>query len=101
MTDLTVAKTIIQQMGGQGRLVAMLGAYNFVGSENSVAFRFKCRAHNGANGLYIRLDPSDTYTVEFISCRGMSRKVKGSFQDIYAEDLRSLFEGQTGLYLSL
>jgi hypothetical protein len=101
MTDMTVANTILAQLTGHVSLSRMIGAYNFVGSENSLSFRFKARACNGANGLRVVLDPSDTYTVEFVSCRGTSRKVKGSFSDIYAEDLVCLFERQTGLYLNL
>jgi hypothetical protein len=99
---MLVANTIAQQLGhSANRMVAMIGAYNFVGSENSLSFRFKARARNGANACRIVLDPSDTYTVEFISLRGTSRKVKGEFKDIYADSLKGLFERETGLYLSL
>lgn len=101
MSTNQVAETILAQIGGTRRLCAMIGAYNFVGSENSVSFRFKTRAANGSNGIRIELDPSDTYTVEFISVRGTSRKVKGSFSDIYCDVLKSLIERETGLYLSL
>lgn len=101
-TDLTVANTIAAQLGHSlGRLAMMIGAKHFVGSDNSLTFRFAARARNGSNTLRVTLDPSDTYTVEFLSLRGSSRKVKGSFSDIYAEDLKPLFERETGLYLSL
>jgi hypothetical protein len=79
----------------------MIGATCFVGSDNSLSFRFKCRAINGSNGIRIVLDPSDTYTVEFISVRGTSRKVKGTFSDIYNDGLKKLIEKETGLRLSL
>ncbi len=99
---LEVANTIAQQLGhSTGRMVAMIGAYNFVGSNDSLSFRFKARARNGANACRVTLTPADLYKVEFISCRGMSRKVKGAFDDVYAEDLKGLFERETGLYLSL
>ena len=102
MSDLTVATTILSQLaGGTGRLSMMIGAYGFVGSDNSITFRFKARAKNGSNAFRVVLDPSDTYTVEFISVRGSSRKVKESFSDIYADSLTTLFERKTGLYLSL
>lgn len=100
MSDLTVARTILNQLGGTGRLFSFVGANSFVGSDNSVTFRFKARATNGSNALRVVLDPSDTYTVEFISIRGTSVKVKESFSDIYADTLVSLFERKTGLYLS-
>lgn len=101
MSDLTVANTILDQMGGTGRLTAMVGANAFVGSDNSVSFRFKARAKNGANAFRVVLDPSDTYTVEFMSCRAGKVTSKFKSRDIYAEDLIPLFERETGLYLSL
>ena len=100
-TDLTVANTIISQMGGSGRLSAMIGAHSFVGDENSVSFRFKARARNGANALHVTLDPSDTYTVKFFSIRGTKTKVVKELDDVYAEDLKRIFEDETGLRLSL
>jgi len=100
-TDLTVANTILSQMGGTGRLTGMIGAHTYTGRENGVSFKFKCRAKNGSNMFKVTLDPSDTYTIEFISVRGMSVKVKESLSDIYAEDLVRLFQDKTGLYLSL
>ncbi len=63
--DLTVANTILAQLGGGGRLTAMIGATNFLGSANSLQFRFAAPATNGANSVRIVLDASDTYTVEF------------------------------------
>ena len=36
MSDLTVANTIIEQMGGAGKLTAMIGATYFAGTETSV-----------------------------------------------------------------
>jgi hypothetical protein len=101
MSDLTTATIILSQMGGTSRLSVMIGANSFVGSDNSVAFRFKARARNGSNAFRVTLDPSDTYTIEFLSLRGSSRKVKETLSDVYAEDLKSLFEKKTGLYLSL
>lgn len=101
-SNMTVATTIIQQLANSiGRLTAMIGAYNFVGSENGVSFRFKARAKNGANGVRIVLDPSDTYTVEFFSVRAGKYKVKNTFSDIYNDSLTHLFENVTGLYLSI
>jgi hypothetical protein len=101
MSDLTIATEILRQMGGTGRLSMMIGANGFIGSDNSVSFRFKARAKNGANAFMVTLDPSDTYTIEFISVRGSSRKVKEALSDVYAEDLKNIFQNKTGLYLSL
>lgn len=102
MSNLEVANTIAQQLGhSTRRMGVMIGAHSFVGSENSLSFRFKARARNGSNAVRIVLDPCDTYTVEFVSLRGTSRKVKASYSDIYCDSLKGLFERETGLYLSL
>jgi len=99
--DMTVANIILAQLGGGGRLRAMIGAKDFSGGDNVLTFRFAARAKNGANTIRITLEPSDTYKVEFHSVRGRTVKLKGSFDDIYAEDLIPLFERETGLYLRM
>jgi hypothetical protein len=102
METMTVATTIVSQIGrSTGRMSAMIGAHTFTGSATTLTFRFKARAKNGSNCVRITLEPSDTYKVEFLSIRGTSVKTKGEFSDIYAEDLKPLFERETGLYLSL
>lgn len=101
MARLEVAETILAQLGGAGRLAVMLGAHGFIGDEKSLAFRFKCRGVDGSNAFRVVLDPSDTYTIEFLSLRGSKRTVRATRENVYAEDLRPIFEAQTGLRLSL
>lgn len=102
MSNTDVATAIVQQLGrSTGRLSVMLGAKSFIAIDNGLSFRFTARAKNGSNGLRITLEPSDTYKVEFLSIRAGKVTPKGSFEDIYAEDLTRLFEDQTGLYLSI
>jgi len=79
----------------------LIGAHTFIARPDGVTFKFKARARNGSNCMRITLDPSDTYTVEFLSVRGTSVKTKGSFSDIYCDVLTDLFERETGLYLTL
>jgi hypothetical protein len=100
-TDLTVANTILAQLGGAGRLRAMIGADNFVGSADSLQLKFKSRATNGANTLRVRLGTDDTYTVEFWKVRGVSVSKLSERSDVYVANLRAVFERETGLYLSL
>jgi hypothetical protein len=105
---LAIANTILDQMGGLNRLRAMVGADQALAIESGVQFAFKgCRK---ANKCVVRLDPSDTYTVEFWACRpvrfnartgamtGGAVKVSES-SDVYADSLVQVFEGATGLYL--
>ena len=100
---MEIVETILQQMGGAHRLKAMIGAYNFMGSEaeQKLIFRWKAKAKNGANSITITLDPSDTYTMQFHKIRaGKATKLEQT-DDIYSDMLREVFEDYTGLYLRM
>ncbi len=98
---LEVANTIIEQLGGFGRLRAMVGAFNLVGDATSVTLRFK--GSRKTNMLKVTLNSTDTYTVEFLKyspskCKATTVK-KTSM--VYCDMLVSLFENTTGLYLTI
>lgn len=105
--DDTVARTILAQLGGTSRLIAMTGAKHILFDTDLVCFKFK--GSRKVNHCKITLDASDTYTVEFglfkkhRSSDGKRRNyaVKASFSGVYADSLVSVFEGTTGLALSL
>lgn len=102
MSDLTVANTILAQLGGSRVLNAMLGIKSFVGSENSLSFSWKVRgARNSINAVRVVLDPSDTYTVEFIRARQGARVVVETRSDVYCDGLVDLIEARTGLSLRM
>ena len=101
MSNLEVANTILSQIGGRGRLSAMLGAKDFLGGERHLQFKFAAKAANKANTIKIILDPSDTYTVEMWSCRGTSFKKVFELEGVYAEDLLRVMEGETKLAFRL
>ncbi len=94
---------LAQANNGMNRLVAMIGAKNFVQSqeENFVAFKFMRGAANKANYLKITLRADDTYNLEFGKIHGMNYKVIETLSMVYAEDLKRIFENETKLYLSL
>jgi len=108
-----VAATILRQLGGTGRLQAMIGVRQFFSYNPSagpgegwilggVSFSFPNRAPR-PNYVKITLAGDDTYTVRFLR-HGRGRgnyKDLGTFSGIYADQLRELFDRQTGLYLSL
>ena len=96
-TDLTVANIIAQQIGGKA--FYMLGTRYKVGDEKSL--RFDIRGCSKISHIRITLDPSDTYTVEFMKVRKMSCKNVEILHDIYADQLHEIIERKTGLYLSL
>ncbi|MGF1673166.1 MAG: hypothetical protein ACFCUV_05680 [Rivularia sp. (in: cyanobacteria)] len=96
-----IAGTILQQLGGKGKLSLMIGAWNINVENNGVSFRFK--GSQIANYLKIVLDPSDTYNLEFVqinSAKGICEE-KEKYSMIYCDQLINTFEEYTGLYLSL
>jgi hypothetical protein len=98
---MEISETILRQMGGAHRLRAMIGAYDFMGSEKDqeLHFKWKAKAKNGANALTITLDPSDTYTMQFWKLRAGKVTKLGKFDMLYEDQIIPLFEGETGLRL--
>jgi hypothetical protein len=87
-----------------GRLRTMIGADSFTkeGEESSwVAFKFKAKAKNKANYIKITLNPMDTYDLEFCNIRGMKVNWLEPITNVYCDQLKEVFEIETGLYLSL
>ena len=98
---MEVVKTIIAQMGGFGKLKAMVNGRDYVGGENSVMFRFS--GSRKANKCRVTLDWSDTYTFELfkISGRGLNYKTVIKLENVYDDMLIPLFTEYTGLDLTL
>lgn len=94
-----VAQTILNQLGGVGRLAMMCGCKDFVSSPSSVSFKVGTNAKK-VSAMIITLDPSDTYTVAFFKGRGINMTKAEELSDVYAEDLKRIFESSTGMYLS-
>ena len=100
MNDTTTAKTILEQLGGTRRLMAMIGASDFVFGDRSLQFSFG-KAAKGIRKARIELDASDTYTVRFYAGRGLSIREVETCEGVYDDALKRTFESVTGLYLSL
>lgn len=101
-----IAEIIIQQLAGHlNRLIIMTGAYNLTYSDKERYFSFHFKMNPKMNYCKITLNSMDLYDVEFgkISTRNYEMKytVKEQFKNVYAENLKGLFERVTGLYLSL
>lgn len=97
-TDYSVAKIILEQLGGQGKLVVMTGAYNFIGFPNGLSFKLKSRK---ANYVKITLNAMDLYDVQFQKLFGMKSKVVAEYDDLYFDQLIPIIEKETGMYLKL
>lgn len=96
--DYSVAKIILQQLGGQGKLVVMTGANNFVAFSNGVSFKLKSRK---ANYVKITLNGNDLYDIQFQKLFGMKSKVVAEYNDIYFDQLIPIVEKETGMYLKM
>ena len=95
-----ISTTILNQLGGGGRLAAMIGARHFVSHENGeLTFRFK--GSRRVNMLRVSLNASDTYTVEFMkySPQRFTAATVEEFSGVYCDMLQDLFESTTGLYI--
>lgn len=101
LNNVEIANVILSQMGGAGRVRAMTGAKHFIAIEDGVQFDFPNRCRSRGNCVRIVLDASDTYTVSFYN---KSRKGADKVREVcgvYCDGLKSLFENQTGLRLSI
>lgn len=92
-----IAQTILQQLGGTGRLHAMTGAYNFLDLGDGVSFRIK---NARANYIRIKLNSLDLYDVEVGRIRGHNYTVVKEMSNLYADQMKEFIEGATGMRLS-
>jgi len=93
-----IANTILEQLGGAGRLRMMTGAYNFVDLGNGLSFKIK---NQRANYIKIKLTSMDLYDVEVGRIRGNTYKVVNSAEGLYFDQLKPFIEKSTGMYLNL
>jgi hypothetical protein len=95
---LQVANTILAQLGGN-KFLAMTGAKNLVGSDDTLSFRIP--ASNGINHVSVTLDCNDTYRVTFGKFAKLELRIVHTQGDVYADQLQTLFTDQTGLLTRL
>jgi hypothetical protein len=99
--SLQVAETVLQQLGSR-RFIAMTGAKSFVADENTLRFKLPSNfATRSINCVTITLNLNDLYDVTFSYVHGNNQKVVSSHDDVCADNLRGLFEAETGLAVSL
>lgn len=98
MSDLTIARTILQQLGGS-RFVAMTGARDIVAGRTWLAFKLPSYfAQRGINAVRITLDEAaDLYRVEFSKVRGLKITPIATHEGVYWDALAALFTRETGL----
>lgn len=99
----TTLNQLTNSNNGRNRLVAMIGASSFLRDEENytISFKFAAKAKNKANYCGIKLNSMDLYDIEFVNIRGANIKTVSTHNGLYADMLKSVFETETGLYLSL
>ena len=98
-----VALEILRQLGGQ-QFMVMTGAKDMLAEPNGLTFRIPARmAKNGINIVSVLLNADDEYDVTFskVSMKKQTNIVVSMRHGIYCDQLRGLFERETGLYTSL
>lgn len=98
----TVSDTILTQLGGS-RFLTMTGAKNLATSGTDLSFHLPKALKKGINLVKVTLEANDTYTVKFykFSQRKFLLNVVHEEEMVYTENLRSLFEEQTGYLTGL
>ena len=94
--NLEIARTIINQMGGN-RVKMFTGTKQFVAIDNGVQFRFPNRS--GYNFVSITLTGSDLYNMRFCKIRKYDIAKEETIEEMYFDQLIETFENKTGLYL--
>lgn len=98
-TDMTVANTIRDQLGH--KCLCMLGAQHLAGDATSLRFKIGQNSR-GVKWIKITLNEMDLYDLHFMFCRsGHDAFLKAEAHDVYAEDLHSVIESETGMRTSL
>ena len=97
---MEIAKIIINQLGGIGRLTAMVNAKHFVYSETDNWVAFKFSGSKKFNYVKITLNGKDLYDVNFKKLVKFDVRKTVDYNDIYCDQLVELFESETKLYLS-
>lgn len=96
-----IAHNIIKQIGGTGRLSAMINAKDFLAHQDGLSFKWTAKSRNKSNYIKIVLNGNDLYDITFGYTRGLNYTVRSEHKDVYFDELISLFERETGLFLSL
>ena len=88
---------ILNQLGGN-KFIAMTGAACY-SDGNTLISKFK--GSKIANIMYITLNSKDTYDVKICKHRGVNLKTVKEVHGVYADMLKTIFEKETGLIISL
>jgi len=95
-----IANTIFQQLGGN-RFVVMTGARSVSREGATLIVKLPTPAGLRAFGFNVTLNPMDLYNVTFVRLTRAWDVQRNTIENIYADQLKSIIETETGLRLSL
>lgn len=104
---MEIGKTILAQLGGTGRLSAMIGAHSFAAGDFGTnkfgaSFKFKARSKNAWKAVKIIHNGLDLYDVSFLKMNNKTFEIVSKTVDnVYCDQLKEIIENETGLCLSL
>ena len=93
---MTIAETIAEQLGGR-RFVAMTGAI-FFSQDGGDTLLVRFKGSKKANILEVKLNGKDLYDMTFRKMRGTKLSLVETHDDIYCDQLESVFVRTTVLY---
>ena len=100
MSNLKVAETILEQLGGN-HFRMMTGAKHLAGDENSLSMRIGRNSSN-SNYLKITLNSMDLYDMEFCKLTKLGEKKSVTeYNNVYNDLMRGTFTAHTGMYTTL
>lgn len=95
---MNVAQEILEQFGGN-QSMSMISGVAIMGEKHLTVKFHGCKK---TNIVTIILDEAmDLYEMTFYRLCGVNLKEVEKIGQVYAEDMREIFESKTGLYLSL
>ena len=91
------AGEILKQLGGN-KFIAMTGAKNLAKDAKTQTIHMKIGKNaKSISHVRIKLNGKDLYDMEFLRARGANIKVVSQANDIYNDQLQSVFTEHTGL----
>ena len=100
---MQIANEILRQLGGTGRLKAMINANAFVAIHEGQGLQFWCMKGNRViNMVQIVLNGRDLYDVKFMKRRGFNEPTVVAIEnDVYVDGLAAAFWEHAGLAIRL
>lgn len=95
-----VTQETIKALGGN-KFLAMTGAKNLMALENGLQFSLPRGASNKANIVQVTINDKDLYCLAFFNLRGVNCREIERIDNIFVEDLQSVFTDKTGLLTTL